>query len=144
MQMSLLKVFGISGSAVAAQSQRLNVVASNIANANSVSGPDGRPYRAREVVFRAVPTGPAQASVNGVQSPAKVEVADVVESTAPPRTVYDPKNPMADAKGYVELPNVNVVDEMVNMLSASRSYQDNVEVMNTTKTLLLKTLTLGE
>jgi flagellar basal-body rod protein FlgC len=96
------------------------------------------------VVFRAVPTGPAQASVNGVQSPAKVEVAGVVESTAPPRTVYDPKNPMADAKGYVELPNVNVVDEMVNMLSASRSYQDNVEVMNTTKNLLLKTLTLGE
>ncbi|MGH8599805.1 MAG: flagellar basal body rod protein FlgC [Burkholderiales bacterium] len=140
--MSLLNVFGISESAVAAQSQRLNVVASNIANANSVSGPDGQPYRAREVVFRAVPSGTAQPGA--AQSPAKVEVAGVVESAAPPRTVYDPKNPMADAKGYVELPNVNVVDEMVNMLSASRSYQDNVEVMNTTKNLLLKTLTLGE
>lgn len=140
--MSLLNVFGISESAVAAQSQRLNVVASNIANANSVSGPDGQPYRAREVVFRAVPTDAAQPGA--AQSPAKVEVAGVVESAAPPRTVYDPKNPMADAQGYVELPNVNVVDEMVNMLSASRSYQDNVEVMNTTKNLLLKTLTLGE
>jgi flagellar basal-body rod protein FlgC len=141
--MSLLNVFGISESAVAAQSQRLNVVASNIANANSVSGPDGQPYRAREVVFRAVPTKAAQ-SPGSAQSPAKVEVAGVVESAAPPRTVYDPQNPMADTHGYVELPNVNVVDEMVNMLSASRSYQDNVEVMNTTKNLLLKTLTLGE
>jgi len=135
--MSLFNVFEISSSAIAAQSQRLNVTASNIANADSVAGPDGTPYRAKQVVFQAVPTGSGDA-------PAKVQVSGVVEDTAPPRTVYNPSHPLADAAGYVTMPNVSVVEEMVNMLSASRSYQTNVEVMNTAKNLLLKSLTIGQ
>lgn len=133
--MSLSKIFDIAGSAMAAQSQRLNTVASNLANADSVSGPDGRPYRARQVVFRAEPLSGSGA--------AGVAVSSVVESDAAPRRLYDPKHPGADSDGYVSYSNVNVVEEMVSMISASRSYQTNVDVMNTAKTLLLKTLTLG-
>jgi flagellar basal-body rod protein FlgC len=134
--MSLFNVFDIASSALTAQSERLNTTASNIANAESVAGPDGKPYKAKQVVFQAVtPEG---------DGPAKVRVAGVVEDANPGRQVYDPKHPAADAQGYVTLPNVSVVDEMVNMLSASRSYQSSVEVMNTAKNLLLKTLTLGQ
>lgn len=119
-----------------AQSQRLNVSASNMANADSVVGPDGQPYRARQVVFR-TEAAPGEA-IGGVR------VADVVESDAPDRLVYEPGNPMADSKGYVRKPDVDVVGEMVNTISASRSYQANVDVMNTAKSLMLKTLTLGQ
>jgi flagellar basal-body rod protein FlgC len=134
--MSLFDIFKIAGSGMAAQSQRLNVVASNLANADSTTSADGKPYRAKEVVFSAMPVGGADAQ--------GVKVVRVAESTAPMKMVYDPKHPMADAKGYVSMPNVNVVDEMVNMISASRSYQNNVDVLNTSKTLLLKTLTIGQ
>ena len=134
--MSLFNIFDLASSAMSAQSERLNVTASNIANADSVAGPDGQPYRAKQVVFQAVP--PDQG--NG---PAKVRVAGVVEDGSPARKVFDPKHPMADGQGYVTMPNVSIVDEMVNMLSASRSYQSSVEVMNTAKSLLQKTLTLG-
>ena len=134
--MSLFNIFDVASSAMSAQSERLNVTASNIANADSVAGPDGQPYRAKQVVFQAVP--PDQG--NG---PAKVRVAGVVEDGSPARKVFDPKHPMADGQGYVSMPNVSIVDEMVNMLSASRSYQSSVEVMNTAKSLLQKTLTLG-
>jgi flagellar basal-body rod protein FlgC len=135
--MSLFNVFDISSSAIAAQSQRLNTVASNIANADSVAGPDGQTYRAKQVVFQATPN-------DSGEGPARVQVAAVVEDTSAPRKVFDPKHPMADSEGYVSMPNVNIVEEMVNMMSASRSYQSNVEVMNTAKTLLLKTLTIGQ
>ncbi len=134
--MSLFKVFDVSGSAVSAQSQRLNVVASNLANADSVAGPDGKPYRARQVVFQAQPLD-AEATATGVR------VAQVVEDAAAPRRVHDPSHPLADESGYVTMSNVNVVEEMVNMISASRSYQASVEVMNTAKVLLQKTLQLG-
>lgn len=134
--MSLFSIFDISGSAMTAQSKRLNVSASNMANADSVVGPDGEPWRARQVVFRVNPA-PGQ-EIGGVQ------VSDVVESSAPARLVYEPGNPLADARGYVRMPNVDVVGEMVNTLSASRSYQANVEVLNTAKALMLKTLTLGQ
>ena len=134
--MSLFNIFNIAGSAMTAQSQRLNVVASNLANVDSATGPDGKPYHAKQVVFSTVP-------VAG-QAGEGVKVSAVVEDTSPMKVVYDPKHPMADAQGYVTLPNVNPVDEMVNMISASRSYQNNVEVMNTSKTLLLKTLTIGQ
>lgn len=134
--MSIFNVFNISGSALAAQSLRLNTVASNLANADSVAGPDGKPYRAKEVVFETVPVGS-----NGAQG---VRVSQVVEDASPGRMIYDPRNPAADSKGYVTMPNVSVVDEMVNMISASRSYQTNADVMNTAKQLLLKTLTLGQ
>ena len=121
---------------MAAQSKRLNVSASNMANADSVTGPDGQPYRARQVVFQ-VNSAPGQ-EIGGVR------VSDVVESNEPDRLVYEPSNPLADARGYVRMPNVNVVNEMVNTISASRSYQANVEVMNTAKSMMLKTLTLGQ
>lgn len=137
--MSLFKVFDIAGSAVQAQSQRLNVVASNLANADSVSGPDGQPYKARQVIFqsKAIGTQPGDQQMPGVR------VSQVIEDSAPLRKVYDPKHPLADEQGYVSMPNVNPVDEMVNMISASRSYQSNVEIMNTAKSLLQKTLQLG-
>jgi len=133
--MSLFNVFEISGGALTAQSQRLNTVASNLANADSATGPDGKPYRAKQVVFSTVP-------VQGTEATG-VRVSSVVEDQSPMKKIHDPKHPLADPQGYVTMPNVNVVDEMVNMISASRSYQNNVEVMNTAKTLLLKTLQLG-
>lgn len=121
---------------MSAQSQRLNVVASNLANADSTTSADGQAYRAKQVVFSATQMGSG-----GAQG---VKVTAVVEDTSPMKMVYDPKHPMANEQGYVAMPNVNVVDEMVNMISASRSYQNNVEVLNTSKTLLLKTLTIGQ
>ena len=136
--MSLLNILGISGSAVSAQSQRLNVVASNLANADSVAGPDGQSYKARQGVFQSEPTAGATAVTPGVR------VSNVVEDTTPGKRIHDPKNPMADADGYVTQSNVNVIEEMVNMISASRSYQNNIEVMNTTQQLLAKTLQLGQ
>ena len=133
--MSLFNIFNVSGSAMSAQAQRLNTVASNLANADSATSATGQAYRAKQVVFEAVPL---------LDGGSAVKVQQVVEDASPLKQVYDPKHPMADDKGYVSMPNVNVVDEMVNMLSASRSYQTNVETMNAAKTLLLKTLTLGQ
>jgi flagellar basal-body rod protein FlgC len=135
--MSLFRTFDIAASGVAAQSQRLNSTASNLANAESAAGPDAPAYRARQVVFQAAPLQSGERATPGVK------VKQVIEDTAPPRRVHDPKHPLAGEDGYVTLPNVNVAEEMVNMLSASRSYQSNLEVMNTAKSLLLKTLNLG-
>jgi flagellar basal-body rod protein FlgC len=135
-----MNIFDVAGSAMSAQSQRMNVTASNLANADSVSGPDGQPYRAKQVVF-AVAAGDQQDPANAVGG---VQVAGVVEDQSPLRMVYDPKHPLANASGYVTMPNVNVVEEMVNMISASRSYQANVEVLNTAKNMMLKTLTIGQ
>lgn len=134
--MSLLNVFQVAGSALSAQSVRLNATASNLANVESVVDENGQPYRSKQVVFQ---VRPIQGEV------AKgVRVKEIVESAAPFRMVYDPHNPAADANGYVRMPNVNVVEEMVNMISASRSYQNNVEVMNTARDLLKKTLSIGQ
>jgi flagellar basal-body rod protein FlgC len=133
--MSLFNIFNVSGAAMSAQAQRLNATASNLANADSATSASGQAYRAKQVVFEAVPLEGGATSV---------KVSQVIEDPSPLKQVYDPKHPMADDKGYVSMPNVNVVDEMVNMLSASRSYQTNVETMNAAKTLLLKTLTLGQ
>ena len=135
--MSLTRIFEISSSAISAQSQRLNVVASNLANAESVAGPDGQPYKARQVVFTARQTQRTDAT-------AGVEVTGIVEDNAPGKRVHDPKHPMANADGYITMPNVNVTEEMVNMISASRAYQNNVETMNAAKTMLLKTLNIGQ
>lgn len=136
--MSMFRVFDIAGSAMTAQAQRLNVVASNLANADSVTSATGQPYRAKQVVFAAEPLGSDSPESTGVR------VTSVIEDSAPPKRIYDPKHPLADAQGYLSLPNVNVVEEMTNMISASRSYQTNIDMMNTAKTLLLKTLTLGQ
>ncbi|WP_416242978.1 flagellar basal body rod protein FlgC [Azospira sp. APE16] len=134
--MSIFNMFHVAGSALTAQSVRLNAVASNMANADSITSADGTPYRAKQVVFEAVPMG--NESAQGVR------VKQVVESAAPPRVIYDPKNPAANADGYVSMPNVDAVEEMVNMISASRSYQSNADVMNTAKTLLTRTLAMGQ
>lgn len=136
--MSLFNLFDISGSAMAAQSQRLNVVASNLANADSATSSTGQPYRAKQVVFSATPLGGNNGAAAGVR------VSKVIDDPSPMKLVYDPKSPLADAKGYVTMPNVNAVEEMVNMISASRSYQSNADVMNTAKSLLLKTLAMGQ
>ena len=133
--MSLVNIFNVAGSAMNAQSQRLNVVASNLANADSAVSANGEPYKAKQVVFAATPMGEGGAT--------GVNVAAVIEDPSPMKLVYDPKNPLADDKGYVTMPNVNVVEEMVNMISASRSYQSNADMMGTVKSLLTKTLNIG-
>jgi flagellar basal-body rod protein FlgC len=141
--MSMLKIFDISGSAVSAQSQRLNAVASNLANVDTVAGPDGQAYKSRQVVFQTVLMGQVGSGLQPDGS-AGVRVSTVNEDNTPGRRVHDPKHPAADAEGYVTFSNVNAVEEMVNMISASRSYQNNVEVMNTARGLLLKTLQMGQ
>jgi flagellar basal-body rod protein FlgC len=143
--MSSFKAFEIAGSGMSAQSVRLNTTASNLANAESVSStPDGV-YKARHPIFEAVraqlATGPKAGEAN---ANAAVRVRGIYESQAPAAQRYEPGNPLADANGYVYAPAVNVVEEMVNMISASRSYQNNVEVMNTSKDLLMATLRLGQ
>jgi flagellar basal-body rod protein FlgC len=134
--MSMFSVFDIAGSAMSAQSQRMNVTASNLANADSVAGPDGEAYRAKQVMF--------ESRLQGGQGIGGVGVREVVEDPSPLRMEYRPEHPLANEEGYVAMPNVEPVHEMVNMISASRSYQANVEVMNTSKQMMLKTLTLGE
>lgn len=134
--MSSFRIFDIAGSALSAQSLRLNTVASNLANADAVSGDPNNIYKQRLPVFKA--------SIDaGSPDAAGVQVLGVVESQAPAERRYDPGHPLADAQGYVYAPNVNAVEEMVNLISASRAYQGNVEVLNTAKELALRTLTLG-
>jgi flagellar basal-body rod protein FlgC len=134
--MSINNVFHIAASALTAQSMRLNAVASNLANADSAHSSSGEGYRAKQVVFRAEPVAGSAPWAPGVR------MTQVVEDTRPGRLVYDPKHPLADLKGYVTYPNVDVVEEMVNMISASRSYQTNAEVMGTAKDLMQRTLAL--
>jgi flagellar basal-body rod protein FlgC len=136
--MSLFKVFDVAGSAMNAQSVRMNVTASNLANAGSVSGDPDKVYRARQPVFSTF--GDALASQSGV---AGVKLDGVVESQAPLEIQHRPDHPDADENGNVFVSNVKNIEEMVNMMSASRSYQNNIEIMNTTKDLLLQTLSLG-
>lgn len=137
--MSMFKVFDIAGSAMSAQSVRLNTTASNLANAESVGSSEETTYKARHPVFAAMLN-----AMHGVTDGVGVRVLGVVESQEPVQQRYAPDSPMANAEGYVFQPNVNPVDEMVNMISASRSYQNNVEVMNTSKQMLLATLRLGQ
>lgn len=138
--MSMFKVFDVAGSALSAQSLRLNVTASNMANANSVSSSTEETYRARQPLFAAMLK--QQAGVNDYST--GVQVKGVVESQAPLQQEYSPDHPMANEEGYIFKPNVNVVEEMANMISASRSYQSNVEVINTAKQLMSRTLTMGK
>ena len=143
--MAFFNIFNIAGSGMSAESVRLNTVASNLANADSVSSSPGSAYKARYPVFQAV-----QAALNPGQSPAmqgadaSVSVDGIVQSTAPPTARYEPGNPMADSQGYVFSSNVNVVQQMVDMISASRSYQNDAQVLNTSKTLAVDTLKLAQ
>lgn len=136
--MSLFKVFDVAGSAMNAQSVRLNVTASNLANAGSVHGDQNQVYRARQPLFATFDDAlSAQTGVAGVR------LSGITESQAPLDVQYRPDHPDADADGNVYVSNVSTVEEMVNMMSASRSYQNSVEMINTTRDLLLQTLTLG-
>ncbi len=137
--MGLLKVFDIAGSSMSAQSVRLNTTASNLANASTAAGSAKDAYRARQPVFQTVLD-----EQGGQDGTAGVRVVGIVESQAEPMKVYQPGHPNADENGYVYMSNVNSVDELVNMISASRSYQNSVEVLNTSKELLLRTLSLGQ
>lgn len=138
--MSMLKIFDVASSAISAQSQRLNVVASNLSNVDTVAGPDGSAYKARQVIFQSALMGSGGQRDGSVG----VRVSTISENDTPGRRVLDPKHPAADAEGYVTYSNVNPVEEMVNMISASRSYQNSVEVMNTARSLLQKTLQMGQ
>jgi len=137
--MSLFNVFDISGSALTAQSVRLNTIASNLANASVVGSSESTTYRARYPVFSA-----ALDSAKASQQAVGVRVDGIVESTVAPRREHAPDHPMADGEGYIYLSTVNSVEEMANMISASRSYQSSVEAMNTTKQLIMRTLSLGK
>jgi flagellar basal-body rod protein FlgC len=141
--MPSFKVFDIAGSGLSAQSVRLNTVASNLANADSVSGDPNAVYKARHPVFEAVKAS-LGAQPGTEQGNAAVRVRGIMQNDAPPNARYEPGNPLANSEGYVYAPNVNVVEEMVDMISASRAYQNNVEVMNTSKELMLATLKLGQ
>jgi flagellar basal-body rod protein FlgC len=145
--MSSFKIFDIAGSGLSAQSVRLNTVASNLANADSVSGDPATVYKARHPVFEAVKASVAAQALGTTPSigaaDAAVRVRGIVESTAEPAERYEPGNPLANQDGNVYSPNVNVIEEMTDMISASRAYQNNVEVMNTSKDLMLATLKLG-
>ncbi|MCB1765152.1 MAG: flagellar basal body rod protein FlgC [Candidatus Competibacteraceae bacterium] len=135
--MSLFRIFDISGSALHAQSIRMNTTASNMANMDSISSSISQTYRARQPVF-AAQLDEAEDGIAGVS------VLGIVESDKPLQQEYRPDHPLADANGYVNLPNVNPVEEMANMISASRAYQANVEVLNTSKQMMMRTLALGE
>ena len=136
--MSLFHVFEISGSALAAQGVRLNTIASNLANAEVVSGSAADAFRSRHPIFTT-----AYATAMSQRQAVGVRVDGIVESTAPPRQRYSPSHPLADSQGFIYMSNVNPVEEMANMISASRSYQSNIEAMNTTKELIMRTLSLG-
>jgi len=127
-------IFDIAGSAMQAQSIRLNTTASNLANANSVAGSPEEAYKSRQPVFSAI----LQDQIGGVQS------LGIVESQREPEMRFQPDHPMADEQGYIYSSNVDVVEEMANMMSASRGYQTNVELLNTTKQLMLQTLKMGQ
>lgn len=146
--MSLANVFDISASGMSAQSIRLNTVASNIANAESVSSSSEETYRARQPVFALMMDRQMDPFANGADADLSagqgVQVKEIVESEAPLRMQYEPNHPMADEEGYVYYSNVNVVEEMTNMISASRSFQTNADIMNSAKEMMQRVLTLGQ
>mgnify|MGYP001207733478 CR=1 FL=1 len=142
--MPTFSIFDIAGSGMSAQSVRLNATASNLANADSVAATPEAAYRAKHPVFQAIEPATAGTPSPAGNPGAAVHVAGVIESVDAPERRYQPGHPLADAEGYVYTPRVNVVDEMVNMISASRSYQNDVEVMKTARDLMLATLKIGQ
>ena len=146
--MSLASVFNIAGTGMSAQSTRLNTISSNIANAETVSSSIDQTYRARHPVFATMFQSSQQGSdslfADQDQSGAGVQVLGVIEDQSSLTPRYEPNHPAADANGYVYYPNVNVVEEMADMISASRAFQTNVEMMNTAKQMMQRVLTLGQ
>ena len=139
--MSLFNIFDIAGSGLSAQNTRLNTVASNLANAESISSTPEGAYKSKQPIFAATLQNQIS-SISSLQSPG-VKTVGIVESQAENVAQYQPGNPLANEEGYIYLSNVNVIEEMTNMISASNSYQSNIEVLNTSKELLLQTLQLG-
>ena len=140
--MSLFNVFNTAGSALNAETIRLNTTASNLANAESVNGDPSKVYRARHPVFQTMMDA-SQPSFDGGSPASGVRVLGVVESTAPPTMRYQPDHPLANKDGYIYMSNVNSIEEMTNMISANRSFATNVEAINTARDLLLKTISMG-
>jgi flagellar basal-body rod protein FlgC len=146
--MDLFKIFSISGSGMAAQRSRMSVVAGNLANTETTRSPDGGPYRRRDVIFQAVPAegefSEQLADLSDRPNNAQgVEVVGIKQSIRPPRKIFDPAHPDANPEGYVSLPDINPIEEMVDMLSAARSYEANLSAYNTTKSLIRKILDIG-
>ena len=146
--MNIERLFAVAGSALDSQRQRINIIAGNLANADSTRSPDGGPYMRRDVVFQSVnPSSPFERvfsqAFGGSKEPSGVEVSDVIVDPRPPRRLYDPKHADADEKGFVQFPNVNVIEEMTNLLSASRAYEANLVVLETGKTMALRALEMG-
>jgi len=144
--MDLFTAMDVSSSALTAERTRMNLISSNLANANSTRTAEGGPYKRKDAVFAAQPVSqPFSAALNkaGKQRLSKVDVVQVVEDQNPPRLQYDPSHPEADAKGYVAMPNVNVVEEMADMIAATRSYEANVTTLQATKSMALKTLEIS-
>ncbi len=146
--MNLDRVFAVVGSALDSQRQRLNIIATNLANAESTRSPNGGPYIRRDVVFQTTSTQTPFHSVfssafGDPLEPAGVRVTDIIQDSRPLRTIYDPDHPDADAKGFLHLPNVNPIEEMVNLISATRAYEANLAVMETGKTMTLRALEMG-
>ncbi|MBI2230768.1 MAG: flagellar basal body rod protein FlgC [Deltaproteobacteria bacterium] len=147
--MDLFKIFSISGAGMSAQRSRMTVVAGNLANAETTRTPEGGPYKRRDVIFQAAPAGDSFADFLGVdgaeraEEPLAVEVAGVRHSSRPARKIFDPHHPDANAEGYVALPDINTMEEMVDMMSAARSYEANLSAFNTTKSLIRRLLEIG-
>ena len=146
--MNVDRLFSVAGSALDSQRQRLNIIAGNLANAESTKSPNGGPYVRRDVVFQSVSSSSPFTRVfsqafGGPAEPSGVEVSKVILDSRPHRQIYDPKHPDADEKGFVHLPNVNVIEEMANLLAASRSYEANLAVLETGKTMTLRALEMG-
>lgn len=147
--MDLFKIFGISGAGMSAQRSRMTVVAGNLANTETTRTPEGGPYKRRDVIFQAVPVGEefsdyvSADDAESSQGLLTVKVTGIEPSHRPPRKVFDPNHPDANPDGYVSLPDINVMEEMVDMMSAARSYEANLSAFNTTKSLIRRLLDLG-
>ncbi len=149
--MDLFSSMAISASALEAHKTRLMVIATNLANAQSTRGPDGEPYRRRDVVFQpsVIPSPPFKSALQGMGATsvqahmAGVKVAQIIEDPRPFQERYEPQHPDADPDGFVKFPNINVIEEMVNMMAASRAYEANVQALNATKTMARSALSIG-
>lgn len=143
--MDLGMALAISAGGLDAQRKRMNVIASNLANASTTKTPEGGPYKRRDVVFESVPVTEFGKVLNSKMDEAQgVKVTEIVEDTRPPRMVYDPSHPDADKEGYVALPNIDVIEEMTNMMAATRSYEANISAVNATKSMSMKALEIGK
>lgn len=135
--MNSFSIFKISASALEAQRLRMNVIASNMANVNTTRTDEGGPYKRKDVVFSVMPVEAGSVKLDGVK------VDNVITDPTPPKLVYDPAHPDADKNGYVALPDINSLEEMVNMMMAMRAYEASISTFNMSKTMFMKTLELG-